>query len=78
MRVVTILVEVLALSETYLAHSVPLQGFAPLSTVNSRQKTAEFLEAAIENSALHDQISTPFLPGQDFDHSALTHGWSLG
>lgn len=70
--------EVLALSETSLVHSVPLQGFAPLGTVNSRQKTAEFLETAIENSVLHDQISASFLPGQDFDHSALTHDWSLG
>lgn len=39
---------------------------------------AEFLETAIENSALHDQISTSFLPVQDFDQSALTHDWSLG
>lgn len=39
---------------------------------------AEFLETEIENSALHGQISTSFLPVQDFDQSALTHDWSPG
>lgn len=37
----------------------------------------EFLETAIENSALHDQIFTSFLPVQNSAHSALTYDLSL-